>query len=341
VQSIRSPELGGFFRLTQHYSNATRPQPNITFIDIHPDCCRNFAKPMTPSDSRIELNSIRSAVVARSSRIFTHRFVYDPGYEGRSGRLPDTIDISGLPVVDEGIYFLHRFHKCYFHLMAESLPHLLSLETTVLANSLILIIAHPIKSVFRDMLGLYGVPNYRLFFVASFVFVRNLHVTTPWVAGRSYFNPTRAMAEFVIRKLNLIVVTASQKIVIQRKEKGRKIINWDKMCAELDETFGRFHQFHSAPMREQVRLFRNSFLVLAVRGSGIVNVIWMLPKTVLVEIQTHHCNPDFAFIAFQSGMFVVETTRGYIFSNSPIWIDLPMVLRAVRLGLQLYNTTKP
>jgi hypothetical protein len=248
--------------------------------------------------------------------------------------------MTKVQVVNEGIYFFHHFHKCYFHLMAESLPHLLALETTVLANSLILVVAIPIESVFRDMLDIYGVTTYRLYLVRSYIFVRNLHVTSPWVAGRSWFNPTRAMAEFVIQKLNLTVVTPSRKVAIQRREKGRHIRNWFHMCQALGKEFGKFDEFHKAPIRAQVRLFRNAILMLAVRGSGIVNVIWMLPKTVLVEIQTHHCNPDFAFMAFQSNMLVVETTRGYIYSDSPIQIDLPMVIEAVRIGLQLYSATK-
>jgi hypothetical protein len=344
IRSVRSPELGGFFRLSPYYSTATLMPANITHLGIDPKCQSWFTGSPSPSTGRLELNSIRNAIVVPSSYIFTPRFVYTPGCPGHprseGGAGPGVVDMTKVQIVDEGIYFFHIFHGCYFHLMAESLPHLLGLETTVLANSLILVITNPIKSVFRDMLDIYGVTAYRLYLVQSYVFVRNLHVTTPWIAGRAYFNPTRGMVEFVTQKLKLTRVKPSRKVAIQRKEKGRRIINWVQMCAALDKEFGEFDQFHTASIRDQVRLFRNSILMLAARGSGIVNTIWMLPKTVLVEIQTRHCNPNFAYIALQSGMLVVETTRGYIFSNSPILVELSMVLNAVRVGLQLYQGAK-
>jgi capsular polysaccharide biosynthesis protein len=94
-------------------------------------------------------------------------------------------------------------------------------------------------------------------------------------------------------------------------------------------------KIESGNLTHQILFFRSVKCLMGVRGSGLTNVMWMAPDTVLIEIQTWGCDPVLTHTAVLCGLWVFATTSPFAHSYAPFVIHVTMIVDVVRKAFAL------
>jgi hypothetical protein len=94
---------------------------------------------------------------------------------------------------------------------------------------------------------------------------------------------------------------------------------------------------------EQIRYYRTVQCLVGVRGSGLVNCMWMMQNTAMVEIQAGECDLNFARLGVMCGLRVFETSGRSIDPNSRNGFTFPWatLCYAVRHALEAMGWKDP
>jgi capsular polysaccharide biosynthesis protein len=88
-----------------------------------------------------------------------------------------------------------------------------------------------------------------------------------------------------------------------------------------------------ASLRRQVMFFRQVQCILAVRGGFLANCIWMVPGSIMIEIQAKVCDGAFLSLARICGLRTFETTFPIHTLHNPFPADIDVVVRVVQLAM--------
>jgi hypothetical protein len=287
----------------------------------------------------------------KSHVVFTPEFIYYPKeFQDWSQMIAVPANLTSnerdMRKLDRAIYFYHAGHFCYFHVIVESFPLLYSVDRSIIESSVLLVGKTGIWSVVDQALGLLDLQPMEVFHLEfRAVFAWTLYLLSPYNHRKTYPKALWAMIQFISEKI-LGGIVPSRRIFLQRGDPDndeavqRRIIN-------IDEVMNRLHVHFDDPKFElvkadfalvdQVKLFRETKCLVGVRGSGLSNVIWMLPDTALVEIQTRHCDLNFARLAKMCGLWVFETGHPNVHSFAPFMADVEVIATSVKAA---YDTLK-
>lgn len=288
---------------------------------------------------KVYRNIIENAVVMEHySNIITSNFIYAPTNRytiGYMDKIPKTYNPSKMKQIDDAIIFIHPFLVCYFHVLVEILPLVYALGPETVNKSVLLYTEPMLPYLLNDAFALLGFRPKNITPIYGQFFVRRLHITSPQQACLFYKMPLISMVKQIIRKLGHENLAPTKCIYIKRKN-NRMITNDKKLFKQIYEVFPKdqwiTHGIIRAGLNSQVARFRQAKLVLAMRGSGLVNCIWMHPKTVYFEIQEgRKCDPAFIALARVFGLKIFELTYHNFTSHKFVPANITLVMEMIHI----------
>jgi capsular polysaccharide biosynthesis protein len=274
--------------------------------------------------------------------VITESFVYFPlsfdqqDYPRRSF----DVRVSQHDVLDECIYFYHRHHANYFHLVVESSPHLLAFDRSIFPRCTIIHARDILMRTFKTLLWIFDIHPARLVELSRRIFVRMLHICTPWQL--SCFRPAALLhcVQVILARLNITDVPPIKRVAYNRRQnvRSRHILNFAEMMAaiavEVPDAKFEVIQRQSNHIDKQVAFYRKVKCILAVRGGILTNTIFMQPGAVVIEIQSLHCDPAFLNLARFAGLRIFETTFPIRLLHSPFPANISVVVQTVKLAVK-------
>jgi hypothetical protein len=290
----------------------------------------------------IALNTVLDCVLLNDHAfIITPFFIYYPIEFDPNERLPPLsrgFNVSLMRTVDEAIYFYHKHHRTYFHLIAETVPHLLAFPREIVARSVLIHTPDLDIGLFREVLDIFDFHPREMCPLSEAFFVRELHVCTPWRCSEFRCPDLFAMVSRILDRTGASNITAVKRVAFNRLTRSRSLKNFPEMMHAIQVEIPRanFESIRTHPRRldEQVRFFRSVLVLLTVRGSILANIVWLQPGTRLIQIQSLQCDAAFSKLATFFGIRTWEVTFPIPLLHNPFAANIPVVLQAVRLALK-------
>jgi hypothetical protein len=183
INNHKSPLLGEWVPSQPILPTFWPRQIPMTFHHVHEECIAEIQTLLENNTTPFETTAIKNAfLLPRSPVVITEAFRYFPlsfdqqDYPRRSRFM---LRASEHEVLDECIYFYHRHHENYFHLVIESFPHLLAFNKSVIARSAIIHGADVLSRTFKALLWVFDLRPVQLIPLSRKIFVRTLHICTP------------------------------------------------------------------------------------------------------------------------------------------------------------------
>tara|TARA_B110000305_G_C19411350_1_gene625623 strand:+ start:177 stop:1211 length:1035 start_codon:yes stop_codon:yes gene_type:complete len=185
--------------------------------------------------------------------------------------------------VNEGIFISDRHSVNYYHWLTDVLPKIFLIKKLKKYKNIPIIIPKYKTSFQIDSINLLN-KNIKTINknsnIKNFYYISELHVS-----GCPRPKYIKDLKKFLIKKINR--KRNYPKIYISRRFSDyRKILNEKKLIKFLkDENFKIIHA-EKLSFIEQIRCFSNAKFVISSHGAGLTNLIWMKPKSKILEIRS-------------------------------------------------------
>ena len=202
----------------------------------------------------------------------------------------------GSPIkIKEAIYLIGRVDENWYHFLLDTAPRMLFLDNV--PKSVPVIIRSDIPQTSKDFLKALTTREVIEIDPADFVEVEILYVLPgkstvfdsrpPKGLNQVEFSPVvlSLFRNKVLKDLQIDSNRASKnRTYFSRKAVTRNVINWGKICQELE-----YFSFDSIPLdsnffKSQVQIFSNSSVVVSPGGAVLANIIFMNPGSMLVVL---------------------------------------------------------
>jgi hypothetical protein len=351
---VKYLELPGTWRPAS-IPDIPRPEmhPKHVLVRLKWDCT---GEPFDPVGKLIVQNCLRNCIILadenvidfKSQYIFTPNFIYFPREwhkwsQASKFRPPKQLSpyAPGIVTITSAIYYCYWPHFIYFHLIAESLPLILSMDRETFSSSTLLL---PRRSgtnadLMYAAFDLFDVRPKSIYHVENGgVFVRDLHICNPFQTSSASPRALRAMLHHIFTKLNLTSVRPFRRsFVVREPGKARSIINMEEVWAAVTSNFSS-PKFEVAKTNgsliSQIFYFRYVECIVGIRGSGLTNVIWMMPNTVMVEIQARWSDCSFYRLGLICGLWVFETGHPLIHRFHPSVVDVSVIIEGIKAAFR-------
>jgi hypothetical protein len=301
------------------------------------------------SDPRLVYKVVNNAVIYPDSRhewrthtIFTRDFIFFPREYNVWATMISSpallLKRNRVQVIQYAVYFCYRLHVGFFHAMVESMPILFCMDKKIVSSSALLLGSIGLWKVIRDALSVLEISPSSICYVRDkAVFVQNLYIMNPF---RRNLLPTsiQVLRHFIFQKFRRDRPPWRRTLIKRKRDVFRYVFNLDQVAEALDSTFeGRKFEVKicEGNLSSQIEYFRDCFCVIGVRGSGLTNVVWMSPNTIMVEIQARYCDCAFANCAMLCGLWIVETTHPGVNMVSAFNLKVDVVMEAVRTAFSI------
>ena len=200
----------------------------------------------------------------------------------RTWKLPKTRKLKGYAVV-------LRLGNVWYHNLTEGLPALLLLERAGISLTNIdhFIIGHSAGSMVYDWLKAWGIPSEKILLAgprAAFL-CEHLFIPTFQNRGGNWF--AAPIAAKLGSRLPPPTLCWPQKIYISRQRCNTRRLHNEAELLPLLLTFGYTTVLlEDLSLAEQIALFSQATHVMGVHGSGLANIIFCKPGTVVAELRT-------------------------------------------------------
>jgi hypothetical protein len=144
----------------------------------------------------------------------------------------------------------------------------------------------------------------------EFVFARLVYAIDPLPADCQEPVALTQFRQWIGDYLGLDVIPPSKYVSLEReKGKTRCLSNARAVVRRFEETTGtRWVVVHGMPsMLKSAKFFNTALILLAVHGAGCVNIIYMQPGTVYIDIQSTPCNWAFWNMSRIAGLHHIAT----------------------------------
>lgn len=297
-------------------------------------CNESYSKSI-PEDATL-INCINNAVVFKNGQIMTSYFSWHnlaPFYNTKGS---NSIDIRPIEHIDQGIYFFHPFHTCYFHFLIETFPLLYCFGDEIIKNSVIL---HGkfMKKPFNELFNILNLTIKRTIIVGTPVYVKKLYVSNPSFYDGCNPNALRHFRLQLLKKCNVFDIPSTENVIYNRK-RSRFIKNFDEMVDALKSELPSY-KFTILPnfrsIYQQVKFWRSARFAMMIHGSTISNILYMRPKAVAFEFARKDCRSTYVMLSHVLGIRLYEImfqnqTRFYsMFAETSILI--PAVRKIMKM----------
>lgn len=221
------------------------------------------------------------------------------------------------PTLDEPVFPLVFPMFSYYHWMVEYLPKLRLLELYSQKTGetpKILVNTDPQRYV-PETLELAGYPSDEcirwdgklLAPDKAIIPVHREHKFDYDSPSQSSYHPSWRDFRWVRRRMRSEISSESEKsarrVYISRQEadRGRKIMNYDEVMAELETHGFESYQLETLPFKSQVELFKQAEVIMGVHGAGLTNIIFADDPLVFELFPQSVVKPHFYFLSSMMG----------------------------------------
>ncbi|KAK8833777.1 hypothetical protein M9Y10_037268 [Tritrichomonas musculus] len=313
--------------------------PYIRINSLVSMCNESFNKSV-PEDPTV-ITCIINAVVFKKGQIITSSFSWHHFWQYYDTKDQDSVNLTSLEIIDQAVYYFHPFHTCYFHLLIETFPLLLSFGKKILKDSVILH-GRLLKKQFNELLSLFEVKFIRTLYVGLPVYVKKLYVTNPYFLDGCNPNALRHFRYLILKKCQIIDLPSTKNLIYNRK-RSRFIKNFDVLVESLKSELPSY-EFIIFPDKmnivEQAKLWRSVRFAMMIHGSTLTNIIFMRPKTVVVEFARKDCRNSFVMLCRVLGIRI----HVVLFNNQTkyfsMWVEPNIIIPAVRKIMEMLDKEK-
>jgi hypothetical protein len=340
IRDWHAPELGRWTPTATIAPSYPSPFPFV-FVNIHPECRAflNFTLDLTLDP--IAVTVIPDCVLVPGFPFITTRsFLFFPinfDQNEHFRHFPFVFPISEMRTIEEGVYFCHKHHSGYFHVVCETMPHLMCFPRAIIERSALIYSPDIMQPIFTELMDVLEIRPGSLHPLSEQVFVRRLHVCTPWDLSNFRAPEFFEMVTRIIRKLGGPPVEPTKHVAYNRQKRSRMLTNFRELmaaiAAEVPGSAFVIMKTHPPGLANQIQFFRAVRCILAVRGSILANMMWMQPGARVIEIQSLHCDPAFTKMAWLFGMRAWEVTFPIFLLHNPFPANISLVVQTVRMAL--------
>lgn len=193
----------------------------------------------------------------------------------------------------------------YFHWMCDVLQKLY-LTKELLNKHVLLLPARLDHTFIRASLQLLGIKK-------IFLLPANAYATVPHLTACPPAAPSGNYNEDIIQSIRKDLLNSvlpvntifTERIYISRsKAQRRKILNESEVISLLEKyRFKKVH-FEDYTMSEQINIARNSKYMVGLHGAGLTNVLFMPPKSSLLELKAENDSTNHCFFSLASAVGV-------------------------------------
>jgi len=191
-------------------------------------------------------------------------------------------------IFKKGVYIIvhDEWSSNYFHWLTDVLPRLYIAR--FLLQDTILILPDTFKSSYHHhTIKRFNIVNIKRADIHSFYFVKQLIFPSHLTAPGGYYNPQilRAAVNFLTVGCNKNI-HRGKKIYISRKNAyTRRIVNEAEVIALLEKEGFSIVLCEELSFEEQVSIFSNAAILIAVHGAGLTNMAFMSEGSSVLELR--------------------------------------------------------
>jgi hypothetical protein len=192
----------------------------------------------------------------------------------------------------------------YYHWVIDRLPSILLMKDQIINNPDLKLLINTdtgnVPNYVQEYLDLLGIPrNQRIVTPKkTLFFAKTLYFSTPFLMEPIPRNLLLILRSQLLDSANCKLATTKNYdnliIVIQRKEKNRKIANIRELESLIKSLFYDYNLVifdGSQTIRETIRLFNHAKVIVGVMASGLANILFAKPGTTVIEI-----HPEFNYL---------------------------------------------
>lgn len=221
-------------------------------------------------------------------------------------------DVKDFPVIRHKKIATVQGPTYFYHWVIDRLPSVLLLREFLLADPEIKFIINSsdgsVASYVYEYLDLLGIPKEQVItaqantlYYADMVYFATPFLMEP-IPKQLLLTLRNALLEGVQKKKLVSHYKDNLIVVIQRREPRRRIANLDVLLEAIkskfsDEEYELLVFNGDMSVAQQIDVFTHARLVIGVMGSGLANVLFVNPKTSIIEI-----HPEFFYSADKAGV---------------------------------------
>ena len=299
--------------------------------------CNESYNKSIPEDPTV-INCITNAVVFKKGQIMTSSFSWHHFWGYYDTKDQNSVILDSLERIDQAIHFFHPFYTCYFHLLIETFPLLLSFGEKILKDSVIL---HDklLKKQFNDLVSILEIKFKRTLYVGLPVYVKKLYVANPYFFDGCNPNALRHFRLLLLKKCQIVDVPSTQNLIYNRK-RSRFIKNFDELVESLKSELPSY-KFVILPdkmnMVKQAKFWRSVRFAMMIHGSTLSNMIFMRPKAVVIEYARKDCRSTYVMLSHVLGIRLYEV----LFNNQTrcysMWAEPKILIPVVKKIMEMLD----
>ena len=213
--------------------------------------------------------------------------------------LPDLTRLKGKVAVLSGLA-----GHVYYHWMFDILPRieLMRLGGVDLESIDWFVINYTEKSFQKETLNYLGIPLDKIVSSDRTSLISGDELIVPSFPGYLDWIPygtIKFLRQTFLSKISLDITEYGKKIYISRaRARARHIINEEAVAKLLNKLGFQTVYLEEMSIIDQVTLFANAYVVVASHGSGLTNLVFCPPKTIVIELfSPHYVRTDYWIIS--------------------------------------------
>lgn len=228
----------------------------------------------TNEDTQKVYPCVNSIKKVRNYYLYQNTLIQEPSYFFKGGVC--------YPI--EKAYYVHNvFRGNYYHFLIEELPIIIKITQYDKSN---MIFCTCTPKYAESLLRQCSFSNLYIDYKPESIYkCKELFIPNPPVSGCPVKSDIQNMISVLKQKIPFLPQDNTA-ILLFRKEKERKILNFDSLLESLKKEFSQFNWvvFDSLDMNETIHLFNKAKVVVAPHGAGLSNMVFCEKGTLIYEL---------------------------------------------------------